>query len=54
MGAITRVGGDVDNSTVPRMVGDAEGVAVVNRCLDEHCRGLVGPVPYTSRLQLPL
>ena len=31
MGAITRVGGDVDNSTVPRMVGEAEGVAVVNR-----------------------
>ena len=43
MGAITLVGGDVDNShghgTVPRMqmVGDAEGVAVVNRrCLDGH------------------
>ena len=37
MGAIALVGGDVDNSTVPRMVGDAEGVAVVNRRrLDEH------------------
>ncbi len=29
--AIALVGGEVDNSTVPRIVGDAEGVAVVNR-----------------------
>ena len=28
---VALVSGDVDNSTAPRMVGDAEGVAVVNR-----------------------